>query len=63
MDTYVTQHGTTLTPAGGQVMAMALDKTNNRDKTVSTRSRIFSSDFLEHKVIEFIVSTFCIPLL
>ena len=51
MDTYVTQHGTTLTPAGGQVMAMALDNTNNRDKTVSTRSRIFSSDFLEHKVI------------
>ena len=60
MDTYITQDGATLTTGGGQVMVMALDNTH---KTVSTRRWMFSSDFLEHRVIEFIISTFCIPLL
>jgi hypothetical protein len=66
MDTYITQNGATLTIGGGQVLAMGLDNidnSTNTEKTVSNRRWSFSSDFLEHRVIEFIISTFCIPLL
>ena len=55
--TYLTQDGTVLTPTED-------DKTFPKSKrNVSTMKWIFSSEFLEHGVLEFIIYTFCIPLL
>ena len=53
METYITQNGAILTPGGGHVMVMALDNMNNTDKTVLSRRRRLSSEFLDHKVIEY----------
>ena len=51
VNTYLTQEGTVLP-----------DHYTDMDN-ISTVKRLFSSEFVAHRVLEFIITTFCIHLL
>merc|ERR1711892_619785 len=58
VDSYITPQGAFLSVT--ECQARDLDKMHT---TISARKWIFFSEFLEKRVLDFIITTFCIPLL